>query len=287
MPNKYRLSASRYERETEDQKIEPKKVYFLSVEGNVTEKEYFENLSRYRNELGINAIVDVEVLKRSSKDGRSAPKQVLELLEEYLQLRESDSNMISDIPADVLNEYGIEFIKRYLDGSASISSEEMRSFTSCLKTIGYDINYRRYLRKYDSEMDEFCIMIDRDRLSHSEAEMKECVEHCRTHGYRCFIANPCFEFWLLLHLSDVETEYADQLDEILENRKISDKHTFVSNEVSKKTHHGKGGVPFKSVYLPHVMEAVERAKKFASNEEDLIESIGCNLWKLIEEMVNV
>lgn len=40
MTNRYRLSSSTYERE-EDSKIEPKKVFFLSVEGNTTEKAYF------------------------------------------------------------------------------------------------------------------------------------------------------------------------------------------------------------------------------------------------------
>ena len=37
MNNKYRLSASVFEREKEEEKVMPKKVYFLSVEGNVTE----------------------------------------------------------------------------------------------------------------------------------------------------------------------------------------------------------------------------------------------------------
>lgn len=35
MTNKYRLSSSTYDRE-EDNKIEPKKVFFLSVEGTTT-----------------------------------------------------------------------------------------------------------------------------------------------------------------------------------------------------------------------------------------------------------
>lgn len=41
MNNSYRLSSSAFDREKEDEKIEPLKIYFLSVEGNVTEKEYF------------------------------------------------------------------------------------------------------------------------------------------------------------------------------------------------------------------------------------------------------
>lgn len=284
MANKYRLSALRYERETESEKIKPQKVYFVSVEGNQTEREYFEGLSANRHILGINALVDVEVLKRSNRDGNSAPQQVIELLEAYLQIRASGENFSNDIPEEFIDEYGLDFIQSYLEHPESLPVKKKNIFTSRLKMIGYDINYRRYLSKYDGNSDEFCIMIDRDQLSHSADDMQICIQYCISHGYKCFIANPCFEFWLLLHLSDVKEEYAGRMEKILENKKVSTHHTYVSNEVSKKAHHGKNGIHFKSVYLPHISDAVNRAKQFPSAENELIHSVGCNLWKLIEEM---
>lgn len=72
MQNKYRLRANQDDRETEDEKIRPYRIYYIAVEGNATEKEYFEGLSAYRENLGIHGIVSVEVLQRSSKDGHSA-----------------------------------------------------------------------------------------------------------------------------------------------------------------------------------------------------------------------
>ena len=102
MTNRYRLSSSTYERE-EENKIEPKKVFFLSVEGNTTEKAYFQGVSSYRKQLGISAEVNVEVLRRSSKDTNSAPQQVIELLEEYIRLRNTE-NIESDIPKDLIKE---------------------------------------------------------------------------------------------------------------------------------------------------------------------------------------
>lgn len=92
MKNKYRLSSNAFERESEEDKVKPKKIFFLSVEGNATEKEYFEGISANRRQLGINAVVDVQVLNRRSKDTNSAPQQVVELLEEYLRLRECGIN---------------------------------------------------------------------------------------------------------------------------------------------------------------------------------------------------
>lgn len=283
--NKFRLSSNAFEREEESEKIEPQKVFFLSVEGNATEKEYFDGISKNRRVLGINAIVDVEVLSRRRKDTNSAPQHVVELLEEYLRLRENGrESLIDDIPTEFIDKYGIAFIKKYLENDVEIPHKKKNEFETDLLKIGYDINYRKYLDKYHNDLDEFGILIDRDMQTHSEINMNECIEHCRKKGYACYIANPCFEFWLLLHLSDVKKEYKDKMKELKENAKISDSHTFVSKEVSDKAHHGKSGINFRKNYMPHIDIAISRAKEFASDEEDLVNDIGCNVWKMIESM---
>lgn len=285
MKNKYRLNSNAFEREKEDDKVEPQKVFFLSVEGNATEKEYFEALSANRKVLGINAIVDIEVLNRRRKDTNSAPENVIELLEEYLQLRECGrESIINDIPKNFIEKYGIDFIQNYLNDEEGISRKQKNQFLTDLRKIGYDVNYRKYLDKYHNDLDEFGILIDRDMDTHSEENMAECIKYCRDRGYACYIANPCFEFWLLLHLSDVKREYSDRMSEIKENKKISDKHTFVSKEVSDKAHHGKSGINFKRNYMPYIDIAISRAKEFASDEYELVDNIGCNVWKLVEAM---
>lgn len=279
--------ATAFEREDEEDKILPKKIFFLSVEGNATEKEYFEGVSANRLFLGINAIVDVEVLKRGSRDNNSAPQQVIELLEEYIRLRENgNESLIKDIPDEFINRYGLKFIQSFLKDQESIPKRQKNAFITDLLKIGYDINYRKYLQKYTGESDEFCILIDRDVQTHSEINMLECIKYCEKKNYSCYIANPCFEFWLLLHLSDVKKEYKDKMELIKENKKVSDIHTYVSREVSKKAHHAKSGINFRKNYAPNVKTAIERAKEFASNEIELVNDIGCNVWKLLEKMMN-
>ena len=285
MTNKFRLSSKAFEREEESEKVKPHKIFFLSVEGNVTEKEYFEGLSSNRVKLGINSIVDVEVLGRRKRDTNSAPQQVIELLEEYLRLRElGQESLIEDIPKEFVEEYGAKFIQDFLENPGDVARRKKNKFITDLMKIGYDINYRKYLHTYRSDMDEFGVLIDRDMQTHSEINMLECIQYCKEKGYACYISNPCFEFWLLLHLSDVKKEYADKLDMIKENAKVSDKHTYVSNEVSLKAHHSKGGINFRGNYLLHIDEAIERAKEFSLEDDDLVENIGCNIWKLIERM---
>ncbi|QNU65962.1 RloB domain-containing protein [Ruminiclostridium herbifermentans] len=287
MINRYRLASTTFDREKEEDKVEPQKIYFLSVEGNATEKEYFEGISANRKKLGINSKVDVEVLKRGSKDTNCAPQQVIELLEEYIRLRNlGKENLIQDIPNEFINKYGNDFILKYLNNPNDIPKKKKNAFVTDLMKIGYDINYRRYLQKYDKDLDEFCILIDRDIQTHSETNMIECIQYCKdkARNYKCYIVNPCFEFWLLLHLSDVKEEYKERLDIIQKNPKVTDKHTFNSKEVSEKMHHGKSGINFKKNYLMHIDDAIERAKQFANDEEELVTNIGCNIWKLIEEM---
>ena len=284
MVNKYRLSSKSYDRETPNEQITPKKIYFISVEGVATEVEYLQGLSDYRTELGINALVNIEVLRRKTKDGYSAPEQVIELLEEYLSLREAGNNIFSDIPDEIKNNFSPDFIQLYIETPESISPKERNRFELALRKTGYDLAYRKYLSKYTSNLDEFCILIDRDAGSHSSEDMNVILQYCKEKKYRCFITNPCFEFWLLLHFSDVYEEYLDQFDLIRENKKVSNAHTFVSNELSAKAHHGKKGIAFKEKYLPHIEEAIIRASKFASDNEALITDIGCNIWILIKEM---
>ena len=248
MHNHYRLTSTVYDREDETQKIIPEKRVFLSVEGNLTEKEYFDGLSKNRVKIGINAKVDVEVLRRGKKDTNSAPQQVIELLEEYIRLREQDEDdILQEVSEQFKEMFSLDFIKQFLEDPDKLPKKQKNLFATELKKIGYDINYRKYLKKYNDELDEFAVLIDRDMQTHSESNMLECIKYCRD---KCYIANPCSEFWLLMHLADIEVEFGDQLDKIKENKKVSEQHTFVSKEVSDRAHHGKSGINFARKYLP-------------------------------------
>lgn len=222
MHNQFRLMSAAYDREDDDEKEIVEKRVFLSVEGNETEKEYFDGVSKYRVKIGINAKVDVEVLGRGRKDTNSAPQQVIELLEEYIRLREQDEDdFLEEISNQFRETYSVEFIKQYLENPENLPRRQRNAFVTELKKIGYDINYRKYLKKYNRELDEFAVLIDRDKHTHSEANMSECINHCKDKGYKCYIANPCFEFWLLMHLANIEKEFGERLDEIKENESVS------------------------------------------------------------------
>ena len=98
MVNKFRLTSNAFEREKEEERINPTKTIFLSLEGTDTEKEYIYGLRKNKIQLGFNTNIQIETLNRQKRDGCTAPEQVIELLEEYLLLRnESIDSQIKNI----------------------------------------------------------------------------------------------------------------------------------------------------------------------------------------------
>lgn len=104
-------------------------------------------------------------------------------------------------------------------------------------------------------------------------------------GYGCFVTNPCFEFWLLLHLCDVKSEFSpEELEELYSNQTNSNRHTKVSCEVSKRAHHAKTitSDKFRKLYYPGIPQAIKNAESFSGSFPELFDHLGTNLPKLLD-----
>ena len=276
----YRLGSSSLFVRTHEESLEPKRVVFLSTEGTKTEVQYFNFIEKYRERLGIDAVVHIEVLRRY--DTNSDPENVLELLEEYIRFREN--KMFEKIIDSLsIKNYSIEFIRTYLKKPSNISQKEYNKFKAVLNEEHLDLLYLDFLSKYHGKDDKFGIVIDRDCGSHSVEQMKSVFEKCKEKNYLCYITNPCIEFWQLLHVSDVASEYSEFLKDILRNELDEKKNSFVSNLLYVKTGQRKAiqVKTFEKFYLPNIDLAIERAKGFAPRDQ-LINNLGTNLWELIE-----
>lgn len=271
MAHGYRLkSDDMFERREEEQQEEPKRFVFLSMEGNKTEINYFNHINRYKREIGIKKEVCIYPLKRSKNDTLSAPRDVLELLEECVELQ--NKKILPSLLQEKIEKYSDEFVKKYLNGELT-EKGEVEEFESLLKQAGIDLAYQRFLAEYSREKDIFGIVIDRDYKSHTVKQMMEIVQECSQKNYYCFITNPSFEFWLLLHLKDISSFSSEEKKKILLNNKVSDKHTYTSGMVSQIANHSKkiSKEKFKQFYLPKITYAIEQAKKnCATLQEDLI-----------------
>lgn len=279
--SRFRLRSSAFVRSEEDAQIEPKKALFLSVEGDETERNYFEHLQSYIETSSYNSIIHIEVLRHKRGDGYSSPEQVVDLLNEYVTLRHGEL-IPEELPETFTKMYSQDLIKRYLDHSNSFPKAKQNKINEELLKIGIDLKYRQYLKMFNQKNDCFAVVLDRDCGNHSRQLMVDCINTCKEKGYGCYITNPCFEFWLLLHLCDVKLEYADKLNELLTNEKLTRNHTYVSNEVSQRAHHTKriNANIFRTKYLPQIPQAIKNSENFALDLKEILDHLGSNLFEL-------
>lgn len=277
----HRLHSSMYERPDEGADQKPKRIVFLSVEGNTTEKDYFRFVNKYRDQLSIQSVIHIEILSRWSDDTLSNPDQVLGLLHELKKLQDNGIHPVE--LCDVLgSEYTMDDITQYCEGR--LSKKKAHQFEQDLKSARIDYSYQKFLSEYkgtDND-DVFAVIVDRDTVSHTREQLRKLYKTCEEKGYDCFVSNPCFEFWLLLHVCDVQQEMATCLDELLENKKISVNHTFVSSELTKRACHGKNirETKFVDTYLNNIDVAIDRSKDFCQDKYGLLDKLGTNIPEL-------
>lgn len=285
MSNPFRLrSSDLFTRIDDDIKEKPLRIVFLSVEGNATEVDYFKHINSFKAQLGINAMVMVHVIRRANSDTRSDPRSVLSLLEELVDFHDNGVDA-SKFEGLLPPGYDVEFVRNFLTNSESISHSIVADFQRKMRGKGIDVAYLNFISRCDKFQDEFCVILDRDIGSHSSEQLNDILRICNEKGYKFFITSPCFEFWLLLHLCNVQVKFAGKIENIQKNLKVSRKHSFVSDAVLKMAGHSKSisASVFKREYLPHVDDAIKQAEKFDTNICNLINnaSIGTNLADLI------
>ena len=267
------MAHNRFER-PENKK--PKRVVFLSVEGNVTEPDYFRYVKEYQKQLGIEAVVDVCVLQRAGTE--SAILDVLNLLENYIEIR-NDASFDAKIKGLEIKDYTSEFITQYIEDKDGIPLREQRKFEAILWKERLDLEYLRFLNTYKGDDDVFGVVIDRDEGCHKDFQFDKLFSRCDKKGYKCFLTNPRFEFWLLLHVSDVKDEYAGELEKMLDGKDKS-----VDEHLHEKTGMGKKKTiqrkVFEQYFLPNIDVAIRRANEFCTSRNDLLTRLGSNLGEL-------
>lgn len=255
-----------------------KRIVFLSVEGNKTERNYFNFVNQYREKLGIEAVVRVEVLERS--DTSSAPQWILNLLEEYIDLRNNEK-FIEELKKLGNSEIDENLIHRYLENQNSLSESDRKRVESFARENHLALNYWYFLNTYKGESDAFGVVLDRDVGNHSTEGMKRLFKICKEEKYHCFLTTPCFEFWLLLHVKDIDEEEKAKLNNGLKelpdggNSKVAEslhRETQVGKAIQRKA--------FEKYFLPNIDKAIERSNLLCTNKDELLEKVGSNIGDL-------
>ncbi|MBQ7178489.1 MAG: RloB domain-containing protein [Victivallales bacterium] len=279
--NKYRLSAARdmFERPKGENTMEPKRLVFLSTEGFLTERCYFNNLNAWLRDN--KSQFQIHVL-RHRNDGMSSPRYVLDLLNECKDVQKKGI-----LPFDAMDEIRQQFddeeIDRILKNPSSIPKERLKLFKTMLLKLGIDYDYRFFLKNRDEHSDLFAVVLDRDRQSHDRSELELVWTRCREQGFGFYIANPCFEFWLFLHLWNGSPLSEEEKQMMLDNAKVSDKHTYMSNLINRMAHHSKriGKNVFDKCYRDNIQKAIYYSSCFATAMPAILSELGTNIGELL------
>ena len=144
---KYRLHktlSNPFEREEEQNQKEPKRIIFLSVEGTVTEPQYFNCLNRRLKQYD-DTVFKIEVLERKRADGHSAPKYVIELLNEYMDIL-SEGPMPKPWITRLNKKYTNEEIEQSIYNPLSLQKDVITAIYDELIDGGVNLAYRKYLK---------------------------------------------------------------------------------------------------------------------------------------------
>jgi hypothetical protein len=99
-------------------------------------------------------------------------------------------------------------------------------------------------------------------------------------------SNPCFEFWLLLHIKDI-TEYTDnELSTILDNAKVSSNRTYLDKLLSDLLVDGYNKTnPKPHRFITNLALAIERAETLDTPNEEFPSKLGSHVYKIAKAIV--
>ena len=298
------------ERSSKSENLTPKKKFFLVFEGEKTESIYFNAIEKYREKLRINSVVQfIPIIRDFSEKGYSNPKKIIECLDR--RLLECKTGILS---YDTICNCIINYLDENNLMSANNLSKKMvwTTLENTLHEGGKDIcdlvgdlkeacdflylelckfswgkvlsDLDNMIQKerlsYEAGFDKMCIVVDRDKESFTSEQFTEVLKKCSEKNYSLYVSNPCFEFWLLLHYDGV-TEL--DKNKLKENAKVSRNKRYVELELHKKMKGYKKTKYDDSIAL-NVDKAIKNMFKFCYDEKKLIDSVGTNLGRLIEEL---
>ena len=297
---------------------EAKKRYFLVFEGASTEKIYFEALDNARDDVEIDPLIElVPIIRSYSEDGWSNPKKILDRIIANLEEEETGQftyesllNRIMDYLYDekilttskvqahalwgILEEGCEKILKRCLNENVNNLVDDCNKLTEYLNQESDVVNIvedisdiiRASNITYDNRYDEICLIVDRDKesfLATPENNQYDYVlKTCREKGFRFFVSNPCFEFWLLLHFDEV---FDLDRDKLLENPQVTAKRRYTEHELRKLLPGYSKSNYNAAVLMKRIETAIKNEEKFSEELNGLRDKLGSNVGKMIKELM--
>ena len=293
------------------------KKYFLVYEGSDTEDIYFDAIRSLRGDIGIDPLIElIPIIRSFSEEGWSNPKKILDRIIQNIQEStektisyESLLNRIMDYlyETKVLSSSKVlarniwetmrqtcdeqmhkllEDVVEDVEGSCKVLIDTLQNEYDVVNIVE-DISgiIEEGGLTYDGDLDQICLIVDRDKDSfvatQKNNQYKYVVDTCKKMGFKLYISNPCFEFWLLLHFDEV---FNLDRTKLLNNPKVTAKRRYTEDEL-RKVCPGYNKSYYNAMELvKNIDKAIRNEKEFCEDVEGLKDSVGSNIGKLIIEM---
>lgn len=129
--------------------------------------------------------------------------------------------------------------------------------------------------------DELWMIIDTDRWKNIEEMVLECE---RQENMFVAVSNPCFEFWLLLHIKDISEYSSEEIELILQNRKVSLNRNYVDSKIAEILGSYNKSNPKPELFIPTIESAIKQAKNLNISDENFPKSLGSFVYKIVEKL---
>lgn len=137
--------------------------------------------------------------------------------------------------------------------------------------------------------DEFWLIIDRDdweKIHH--IDFNTLYDDCeKEKNFFIALSNPCFEFWLILHLKALEDITEEDRNKIFKNERVSAKHNYIDIFLAECIGDSRGynKRPKAAVFMPRVKVAIENARKIRNLDERIPGGLSTDVYKLVEKLI--
>lgn len=142
-------------------------------------------------------------------------------------------------------------------------------------------------QEFGYDPNELWMVVDRDQQNVSQQQLENIVNTCKEEKFNIAISSPTFEFWLLLHITDIDDYNRSELINNRKKKKTKRSKRFIEIELSRLLNgYNKADIKFER-FISGIENAISRSISIGSTNEDLIkeDSLGTTVHILVEKLL--
>ena len=149
-----------------------------------------------------------------------------------------------------------------------------------------------YKKKFSlSKEDELWLVIDRDKQNNPVRNIRNIAQKCLQKGFNLALSNPNFEFWLLLHLKNIQEYSKEEKEILLENPRIAGSNSapkFLERELATLLGSAYSKSKFDTApFMRGLPFAMQQAEELDNEERWHENQLGTRVYLLIKNILKI